>query len=358
MKNRFFIAAGGTGGHILPALAIYYKLVSQLDFVKFICRKKDTSLINELNNIEQNLLFLNAIGFKRKFSYKNIIAGYWVVLNIIKSFYWFIKFKPEVVIGMGGYITFPVLLWASILKKNIFLFEQNSIPGMVNKLFYKKADAVFVNFEYTKKFIPEAILVNNPIRKSISKKISEKEAYKFFGFKNKLPVIMIAGGSQGAKIINSSVAEIINKLVENFNVIWITGRNMIDDYSKFGKLKNLFIEGFLENMNYAYSIADLVISRAGSMSVTEMCYFEVPAILIPLKIATANHQYFNAKSLSDRGAAVIIEEKFLTSKILFDKINDLFKTGKIKSMKMKIKDSYIKNSDEIILQEIKRRIEK
>ncbi len=354
MANKFFISAGGTGGHILPALAIYYNLISKKETVKFVCREKDLTLINELRKINSDLLFLNAVGFKRKISGRNFIAVYWIVINIIKTLFWFLKYKPDAVIGMGGYITFPVLFWANILKREIFLFEQNSIPGMVNKLFYKKASCVFINFEYTKKFIPDGILVNNPVR---LKKIKKNSAYKYFGFVKEYPVILISGGSQGARIINETIKDILPELVKKFNIIWLTGKNNYNAYRKYLKLKNVQIKGFLDEMSYAYSIADLVISRAGSMSLTEIIYFEIPSILIPLKIATGNHQYYNAKSLQQRGAAMIIEEKDLSPDMILKSINSIFHNkSNIGKMKRKLKNLYVKNSDRIIVEEIYRRL--
>ena len=358
MNKTIFIVAGGTGGHILPACELYSEMKKRKYLLKFICRKKDLKLINELNKIKKDILFLNLRGIVRRLSSKNLISFYLLGISIIKSFIYFIIYRPDVIIGMGGYITYPPLLWASIFKKHIFLFEQNSIPGIVNKLFYKKAALIFITFEYTRKFIPDAILISNPIRKNIRNRVPKDKAYKFFNFIKEQKVITILGGSQGAEKINKAVENIIEKLNNKFNIIWITGKNNYYKYEKYNS-SNVKVYGFLEKMNYAYSISDLIISRAGSMTLSEIAYFGVPAIFIPLKIAAENHQYYNALSFVEKEAGIIIKEEELTPDYLENNINKLLKNKKLLlKLKRNVARLYIKNSKKIIIKEIEKRINK
>lgn len=353
MKNKYtlFVSAGGTGGHILPGLSIYQLLKKDQHCVKFICRKKDYNFIDDLKSIKKDLIFFSGFGFRRKIDFRNILFFYHLVLNVWRSFFIFLKFHPDAVISMGGYITFPVLLVGWLFHKPFFICEQNSYPGIVNRVFGNKAGKVFINFNYSKKFFKNPRVTGNPIRSELKEKISLKQAYDFFKFKKKRKVLLVMGGSQGALKINMIFENIIHKL-DKYNIIWLVGKS---NYSRFKKNKNANVRVFsyLKEMNFAYTIADLAICRAGAMTISELSFFGVPALFIPLPTASGNHQYLNAETIFKIGGGDMIVEKNLNHRILLDKVRYLMeKEILLKKYKNNIKKFYREDSEDKIVKEI------
>ena len=199
-KMKIIITAGGTGGHILPGISIYEQLTMDEHEIKFICRKQDYILIDNLKKIKKDLIFFQGIGLQRKLNYKNVIFIYYLIWNSIRALFLFWQFAPDSVIAMGGYITFPVLFISRLLNVPFFLCEQNSIPGIVNRIFKKSAAKIFLNYKYSEKYLNtnNYFLAGNPLREEIKIKIDRKKAVKFFKFKESRKVLLIMGGSQGA----------------------------------------------------------------------------------------------------------------------------------------------------------------
>ncbi len=338
--KKYIIVAGGTGGHIIPALAVYELLKEKGYKLKFVCRKKDFYIVEQLKEIEEDTIKLWGRGFPRKLTIKNFFSFLTLILNCFISFFYILLYQPDGILAFGGYITFPWLASALIFHKKIYLFEQNSIPGIVNRIFYKYAEKVFVNFEYTKKFFPSAVVLGNPVKKELQKKMPVKKARESFGFKNKKPVLLVMGGSQGAEVINKTVAQIINE-IKNLNILWLTGKRNYPFYKKYAS-KNVCVIDYTTEMNRVYSASDIAITRAGAMSLTELAYYGIPAILIPLKIATENHQLINAKIYEELGGVYIIEEDNLNKEKLKKMLNQLLKNRK--KMSSQIRRAYKFNS--------------
>lgn len=350
-KKTFFIAAGGTGGHILPGLSIYHRIRSHKHQVKFICREKDYLLIKDLKAIKKDLIFFTGYGLKRSITLKNLIFLYHLCLNIFRSFVIFFRYYPDAVISMGGYITYPVLLMSWLFRRPFFIHEQNSYPGMVNRIFGSKAKKVFVNFPYSKKFFTNSVITGNPIRKELKKKISKKYAMSFFKIKGSGKILLIMGGSQGSLKINQIVEQSLKKL-KNYNIIWIVGKRHFHKYKKYNS-ERIKILSYIKEMAYVYQLSDLAVCRAGAMSITELSYYHVPAVFIPLAHAANNHQYLNAKTIIRMGGAKMIEEKNLTEKSLVDRIRHLFENDVLlKQYKNNIKKFYQENSEDKIVKEI------
>ncbi len=348
------ICAGGTGGHILPGLSIYYELKKNNQKVKFICRKKDMKLIDDLKSIKGDLFFLNGIGLLRSLSFRNIVFFYYMLLNLFKTLIIFIIFSPECIICMGGYITFPVLFISRLLRRSYFICEQNSVPGVVNRIFGQRAQNVFINFSYTKKYFSHYKIVGNPLREEIKNKIDKRHAFQFFHFKEEREVLLIMGGSQGALRINYSISQIF-KYLYHYNIIWLVGKA---HYSSFKKYHNhrVCVLAYLKEMNYAYSIADVAISRAGATSITELAYYGIPTLFIPLSLATGNHQYRNSSILVHSQAAELLEEKDLYAENLLVKIKEVHQKRNI--YKRNIKEFYREGSEQLIAHNIYQRLNK
>ncbi len=351
-KYKLLISAGGTGGHILPGLSIYDLLKTDNHEVKFICRKADYDFIEDLKNIKHDLIFFSGIGLRRRLSLRNVLFAYHLMMNFIRSLILFLTFYPDAIICLGGYITFPVLFVSYIFKIPFFLCEQNSYPGIVNRIFGPNAKKVFVNFKYSTKFFKNSIVTGNPIPKKLKEKISITQAYKFFNFNKKRKVLLVMGGSQGALRINQVFEKIIPKL-NKYNIIWLVGKNNYSQFKKYQKQINTRVLGYLKETIYAFKIADVSVSRAGAMSISELAFFGIPAIFIPLPHAAENHQYINAYAIVKLGGGQIVEEKFLNEEILFQKINELLSnTSVLQKYKKNIRKFYQENSEKKIVNEI------
>lgn len=352
-KMSFIITAGGTGGHILPGLSVYERLRSDKHDVRFICRKKDYLLIDDLKKIRTDLIFLNGIGWQRGISMRsmrNFIFLYFLFVNIVRTFFILLKYSPDAVIGLGGYITFPVLLISRWFKIPCFLCEQNSYPGMVNRIMSRSARRIFLTYDYSRRFLKNrtVIVTGNPLRHNISRAIDRKKAYQFFKFRSRKKVLLIMGGSQGAVKINETIRNILDSL-KSFNIIWLVGKRSYQEYKKY-QSDQIRIIGYFKAMNYAYSIADLAVCRAGAMSITELSYYGIPALFIPLAIAADNHQFINARVLVKTRAAELIEEKKLSPDLLLNRIRKL--AGQKAVYKKNMKKFFIPNSETLIVKGI------
>ncbi|MDD5067549.1 MAG: UDP-N-acetylglucosamine--N-acetylmuramyl-(pentapeptide) pyrophosphoryl-undecaprenol N-acetylglucosamine transferase [bacterium] len=345
---KFIVCAGGTGGHILPGLSIYEELKKEKHEVKFVCRKKDLNLIEELKQISKNLFFLNGIGLRRSLSLRNILFLYYLAVNLIKTFLLFLRFSPDRVVCMGGYITFPVLLMSFFFRIPFYLCEQNSHPGLVNKMFGRFSQEVFVNFAYTRRFFKKVIVAGNPVRDAVQEAVDRTKAFHYFRFREKKPVLLIMGGSQGSLRLNYSVAGIFHNL-QRFNIIWLVGKKNFNEFKKY-RNEGIQILPYLEKMNYAYSIADMALSRAGAMSITELAYYGIAALFIPLALATNNHQLINAGILAKAKAGELLEEKNLYSDILQSRISHVYQNRSL--YRLNIRKFYVKESTGIIVSRI------
>ena len=234
------------------------------------------------------------------------------------------RFKPRVAIGSGGYVAGPAILGASVLGAKIILMESNSYPGITTRLLERYSDEVHISFEDSKKYLrkPDRIkLTGNPVRKELGTTTKE-EAKKSFGLDENKLTILILGGSLGAASINNAIANCINELQKkSLQIIWQTGKNYYQNYKNLN-LDSVKILDFIEDMNQAYSACDLLVARAGATTIAELTVLGIPSILIPSPHVAENHQYFNAKSLADNNAALLINDSDVNS-VLKDKIIDV-----------------------------------
>jgi UDP-N-acetylglucosamine--N-acetylmuramyl-(pentapeptide) pyrophosphoryl-undecaprenol N-acetylglucosamine transferase len=249
------------------------------------------------------------------------------------------SFRPKVAIGSGGYVSGPAIWGSSVMGAKIILLEQNSYPGVTTRLLEKYADEIHVSYEDSKKYLKqkEKIKVTgNPVRESLNR-IDRDAALNSIKLDAQKKMLLTLGGSLGAASINEAMAESLSMLKEkNIQVLWQTGSIYYEKYKHLNS-EGIIISPFIEDMNLAYSAADMVIARAGATTIAELLVLGIPSILIPSPNVAENHQYYNAKSLADENAVILVEDKDVKN-ILRDKIiSTIFDTGKLEDLKLNAK---------------------
>ena len=358
MNKRIIIAGGGTGGHIFPAIAIanaILKLEPQTEIL-FVGAKGKM----EMEKIPQagfNIEGLDIAGFNRSSLIKNI----GLPVKLMKSFFQVRKivseFKPNAVIGVGGYSSFPVLRWAQVKGISTFIHESNSFAGKANIMLGKKAKKIFVASDGMEKFFRanKILLSGNPVRTSISRSIVSREAgINFFGLDPAKKTILSIGGSLGAKSINEALDKDLDLFEKNnLQLIWQTGKPYVEKAKHAAKHnKGIWVDDFITEMEFAYAAADLVISRSGAMAIAELCVMEKAVIFVPFPHAAEDHQTVNAQNLVNKNAGIMIKDSEALA-LLVPFIIALSKDeNKQQELKSNISKLAISNADEIIATEI------
>ena len=316
MKNpRFIISGGGTGGHIYPAVAIANELKSRFPEAEFLfVGAKDKMEMQKVPQAGYAIKGLWISGIQRKLTLDNamfpfkLLSSMWNSFRIIKSF------KPDVVIGTGGFASGAVLKVASMLHIPTVIQEQNSYPGITNKLLAKKANKICVAYENLERFFPKdkMILTGNPVRQDLINEASKSEAIAYFKLDANKKTLLVLGGSLGARRINQLIEKELDFLLsQNIQIIWQCGKLYLNDYSKYNEKENVQVVAFIDRMDLVYAAADVVISRSGASSVSELCIVGKPTIFIPSPNVAEDHQTKNAKAISDKNGAILIKESEL-----------------------------------------------
>lgn len=358
---KVIVSAGGTGGHIYPALAIINRIKKM---------EPDSSIlyIGTHNRMEKDIVPANNIpfksieiyGFNGKNPFKNIktikcfFSSYKKCKDIIK------KFNPDVVIGVGGYVTGPVVYAAQKLGYKTFIHEQNSIPGKCNNFLSKNCDKIGVSFKSTLNYFPsgKAIFTGNPCSESAINCIPALKSE--FGLSNDKKLVYIVMGSLGSE----KMTEFLVKSIYMFNnkpyeVLFVTGKASFDLVKNNEFPSNVKVVPYIDNQSRVLKIADLVVSRCGASTLSELIALGKPSILIPSPYVANNHQYKNALDLTDRNAAILLEEKDLQGDILVRKIDELIDNEKkLSEMKNKLQELYIPNSAQKIYNILKEMVDK
>ena len=366
---KAIIAAAGTGGHINPGIAIANKIKEKEKDSEIIFIGTDRGLENDLvPRAGYELKRIDAHGIQRKINIENLKNLYATFKSIGKAKEILQEFKPDVVIGTGGYICVPTVIAARKLNIPVVLHESNAFPGVAVRLFKKKANKILVGFEDAKKRLENGknvIVTGNPIKiKKLNLSEVEKNKIKEeLGLKKDKPVVLVFGGSQGAKSINKSFIEIIaNKKNKNYQIIWAAGPNQYDDIKakleevniNIEKIENVKILPYIYNMEEVMNACDLVVCRSGAMTITEISVVGKPAIFIPFPFATENHQEYNARVLVNVGAAKIILDKDLNSEILENTIEGIITNKEILTqMGLNAEKVAVQKVEEKIYEEIK-----
>lgn len=333
---RFLITGGGTGGHIYPALAIANEIKDRYGNAEILYVGTEKGMESELVPKEGfNFKTIRVKGFSRKFSketfktIKELFLGLNDSRKIIK------EFQPDVVIGTGGYVCGPVVYIASKKKIPAIIHEQNAFPGMTNKILSRYVDKIALSFEESKKYFkyPEKIVITgNPVRKSLFL-TNKYKTYKELKINPKIPFVLSFGGSGGQKKLNEAMLHVIEENIENPNIqiLHITGNRFYEDFTsklekKDIKLKeNIKVLPYFFDMPKGLNIADLVITSAGAITLSEITALGIPSIIIPKSYTAEDHQVYNAKALEKKGASLVILEKDLSGKVLNSSIKNLLK---------------------------------
>lgn len=354
---RVVVSAGGTGGHIYPALAIISK-IKEMD------KNSEILYIGTTDRMESVIVPNSGIkyvgiemkGLNRKNIFKNfkVLSIYLKAKKDIRKV--LIDFKPDIVLGIGGYITLPVIEEACKLGIKTFIHEQNSIPGLSNKILSRKVDKIGVSLEDSINYFDKSktIFTGNPRSEEILK--AKPLVKSKYGLKSTKKLVLIVMGSLGSLTINNKMKEILPKFFGNdYEVLFVTGKNYYDEYKSIENIPaNVKIVPYLDDMLSVMKKTDLMVTRTGASTIAEITAIGIPSILIPSPYVTHNHQYKNALVLEKRNAAVIIEEKDLTSEILLKTINDILKDSKKYDIMKKNSESLgVKNSASRIYEVIK-----
>ena len=319
---KVLILAGGTGGHVYPALSVAKEFKRNEFSISWI-GKKD-SLESTFSKSESfHFISLDTKGFKGKNLFGKIVSLIYLEINIIKSIFIIKKIKPDIVFSTGGYVTFAPALASLILSIPLFIHEQNSVPGLVNRILNRFSKLSFEAFPGSFNKSPKIHTVGNPVRSEIIKnpqpEITMKEHFN----------ILILGGSQGSKQLNEIVLKAFrDKIIpSHWRIVHQIGdqdkSTLVDVYSK--QSFSYEVVSYIEDIGKAYHESDLVIGRSGAMTVSEICCSSKPSILFPLPWAADNHQYFNAKFLEDKKASILLESSIDSADKLFTLLNDLEK---------------------------------
>jgi UDP-N-acetylglucosamine--N-acetylmuramyl-(pentapeptide) pyrophosphoryl-undecaprenol N-acetylglucosamine transferase len=315
-KYKFILSGGGTGGHIYPAIAIANELKSRFPEAEFLfVGAKDKMEMQKVPQAGYAIKGLWIAGLQRKLTLQNAMFPVKLISSLLKSRTIIKGFKPDVVIGTGGFASGPLLQMANSMGIPTVIQEQNSFPGITNKLLSKKANKICVAYENLERFFPKEkmILTGNPVRQDLIDIESKRaEAIQYFNLDANKKTLLVLGGSLGARRVNQLIEkELQNITDQNIQVIWQCGKLYLEDYKKYDKKENVQVLAFIDRMDLVYAAADVVISRAGASSVSELSIVGKPVIFIPSPNVAEDHQTKNAQAIVDKNGALMIKESEL-----------------------------------------------
>jgi len=350
---RIIFTGGGTAGHVYPLLSIVRELKKNYPFAGFeflYLGPKDKFVKSVLSFEGIKVKTVLAGKYRRYFSFKNILDIFKVPIGIIQAFYHVFVFSPELILSKGGYGSIPTILAGWFLQAPIFLHESDVVPGLANRIGSKFAVEIFISFSINEtEYFPahKMLSVGNPIRTELLKG-SKKDAKRVFSLTEEKPVVLIMGGSQGAQRINDKILSILPEMLNDFEIIHQTGEKnfkQVQEESKVVLTENArryyhpvpFMD--VKNLSHALKRAELIISRAGSGSIFEIAAAGKPCILVPLEGSAQDHQIRNAYAMSQRGAAMVIEEPNFRPHFVLERIKLLFANpDKMKDLAKRIKE--------------------
>ncbi|WP_159948988.1 undecaprenyldiphospho-muramoylpentapeptide beta-N-acetylglucosaminyltransferase [Polaribacter septentrionalilitoris] len=359
---NILISGGGTGGHIYPAIAIANELKLRYPDANFLfVGAKDKMEMEKVPQAGHDIKGLWISGIQRKLTVDNLSFPFKLTSSLIKAAKIIRQFKPDVAIGTGGFASGPTLIMASRKGIPTLIQEQNSYPGITNKLLSKKADKICVAYDNLERFFPQEKIVKtgNPVRQdllSIHAKTEEGKA--FFAINKTKKTILVLGGSLGARKINQLIETNLDFFKkQEVQVIWQCGKLYYEEYKKYDELEHIQVHQFLNRMDLAYAASDIIISRAGASSVSELCIVGKPVIFIPSPNVAEDHQTKNAKSIADQHGAILLRESELdTFPIVFETL--LKDKGKQEHLSENINELALPGATTDIVNEIEKLLRK
>ena len=360
--KRYLISGGGTGGHIFPAVSIAQEIQqrdpqAEILFVGAIGRME----MEKIPALGYTIIGLPIAGIQRKLSISNLFLPFKVLKSLWLAVQILTKYKPHVVIGVGGYASFPVLFAAGLLRYPVLIQEQNSYAGVSNKFISFVAKKICVAYEGMDRFFPKnkIILTGNPIRKGLNRLFNAKdEAIKHFGISGTKPVILITGGSLGARTLNNSFLKNLEYIKnQNVDILWQTGKLYYDEVRRKveeSESSNILVLDFICRMDLAFGIADVIVSRAGAGTISELCIVGKPVILIPSPNVAEDHQTMNALALVKKNAALMVADKEATNSLVSETLGLLADAKRCELLASNIKMLSLPNASATIVDEIEK----
>lgn len=343
---KIIFAGGGTGGHLFPAIAIANRIEELLknnsgSDILFVGTKRGIEFRMK-NKLGYPLHLINMRGIVRSFTLKNLLVPFVIITALVKAYFLIKRFRPDVVVGTGGYVSWPVLKMANWKKINTVLQEQNSFPGITTRQLAGQAACLYLGFGKAKEFLAtkaEIKITGNPVRRTISNG-NREEALKEFCLNNSKKTILILGGSQGAQAINEAVLAGLEKIngSDKYQLLWQTGKRDYKEVTALAgrKVQDCTLFPFAHNMEQVYAAADLAIARAGALTLAELIECNIPSILIPYRFAAGDHQRKNAEDMAAMGLAEIIEEEKLKKLNLIEEAVNLIESDRFETMRNKL----------------------
>ncbi len=361
-QYKFILSGGGTGGHIYPAIALANELKFRFPDAEFLfVGAKDKMEMQKVPQSGYQIKGLWIAGLQRKISLPNLMFPFKLVDSLWESKKILKRFQPDVVIGTGGFASGPLLKMASMMGIPTVIQEQNSFPGITNKLLSKKADVICVAYENLERFFPKEkmVLTGNPVRQDLIDIESKRsEAIQHFNLDPNKKTLLVLGGSLGASRLNQLIEKELENIVsQNVQIIWQCGKLYFEDYKKYNA-NNVQVFPFIERMDLVYAAADIVLSRAGASSVSELCIVGKPVIFIPSPNVAEDHQTKNAKSIVDKKGGLLLKESELDAEfsLVFEAL--LKDQGKQNQLSENIKQLAMPEATKTIVDEIVKLIKK
>ena len=357
--KKYLISGGGTGGHIFPAVSIANELRRQDPDCEILFVGAEGRMeMERVPAAGYNIVGLKVEGLDRKNLFRNIKVVWNLLRSMAKVRGIIRKFQPDVAVGVGGYASGAALKVAQQMGIPVVLQEQNSFAGVTNKMLAKGAQKICVAYTGMERFFPaeKIILTGNPVRQKLLAQINKQEAYEYFGLNPNKPTLMVMGGSLGARTINQAMIAGLERLKSSgIQVIWQTGKIYYQDalkaYEPY-RCDEIKVTDFLSRMDYAYAVADLVVSRAGASSISELSLLGKPSILVPSPNVAEDHQTHNARALSDKGAAILVRDVEAVDIMVDTALNTISSAEKLQSLSDNVLKLAYPNSAEKIVDEI------
>jgi len=359
--SKFIVSGGGTGGHIFPAIAIANAIKKAQPEAEILFVGAEGKMeMEKVPSAGYQIVGLPVRGFQRKLTFSNFVVAFKLFQSMFKAKTILSDFKPDVVIGVGGFASGPLLKEAQKMNIPTLIQEQNSYAGVTNKLLARKAHRICVAYEGMERFFPKEkiVITGNPVRQDLIQNLNNKkeEAFEFFKMQGNRKTILVLGGSLGALTINKSIEAGLDTFVkERIQVIWQTGKSYYPIAAKVGTLyhdKGIVVHDFISRMDLAYAIADVVISRAGASTVSELSLVHKPAIFVPSPNVAEDHQTKNAMALIQKNAAMMIDDKNAQNELVaasIELVRDDFRMG---IYKQNIASMGFQNSADTIAEEV------
>ena len=360
--ERVVISGGGTGGHIFPAVAIADEIKKRNPSVEILFVGANGKMeMEKVPAAGYKIVGLDIVGFQRKFTFSNFSLPFKIVKSLMNARSILKEFKPQVVIGVGGFASGPTLQAATYLNIPTLVQEQNSFPGKTNKILSKKVTKICTAYEGLDKFFPKDKIIEtgNPVRFEMVQIDGKRdEAFQFYNLDSSKKTILIIGGSLGARTLNESVIPFISELQnQNIQLLWQCGSYYYDSLKE--QIDKIDMHGinmlkFINRMDLAYALADVVISRAGAISVSELCLIQKPTILVPSPNVAEDHQTKNAMALVSKNAALLVKDSESKSKLIPTVIDLLDNENQQEELKVAISKLGKPNATSTIVDEIEK----